>query len=200
MLDNIAIFIQNHIMNHKLIICSLFLITLFSCNPAKNNNAPNVLILLADDMGYTDLACYGGEANSPHLDNLADNGIKFTHFYAPAPNCSPSRTGLLTGRMPSRVGMYNYRKDGHSMHLPDAELTIAELLKEKGYQTAHFGKWHLSCLPQDPGLNQPQPSDQGFDYSLGTENNAEPSHLNPTNFVLNGKRVGETEGIGDSGI
>ncbi len=181
-------------MNRFLIILTLFSFVLFSCNSEKNNERPNVLIMLADDMGYADLACFGGTAHSPNLDGLADNGIKFTHFYAPAPNCSPSRTGLLTGRMPSRVGMYNYRRPGHTMHLPDSEITIAELLKEQGYQTAHFGKWHLSCLPQDPKLNQPQPLEQGFEYSLGTENNAEPSHLNPKNFVRNGEKLGETDG------
>ncbi len=183
-------------MNRFLLIGFIFLLSInYSCFRKEINTLPNVLILLADDMGYTDLHCFGGKANSPNLDNLVGNGIKFTQFYAPAPNCSPSRTGLLTGRMPSRVGMYNYRSVGHTMHLPDAEKTIAEYLKERGYQTAHFGKWHLSCLPQDSNLNQPQPIDQGFDYSLGTENNAIPSHLNPTNFVRNGKRVSETDGF-----
>lgn len=178
--------------NCLLLIFSLFLTV--SCAEKKIESKPNVLILLADDMGYSDLNCFGGKANSPNLDNLASQGIKFTNFYAPAPNCSPSRTGLLTGRMPSRVGMYSYRAVKHGMHLPDSEITIAELLKKEGYQTAHFGKWHLSCLPQDSSLNQPQPIDQGFDYSLGTENNAIPSHLNPTNFVRNGERVNKTEG------
>lgn len=177
-----------------LFIFSFLLFVFISCSE-RENQKPNVLILLADDMGSTDLHCFGGKANSPNLDNLADGGMKFTQFYAPAPNCSPSRTGLLTGRMPSRVGMYNYRSVGHSMHLPNAEKTIAEYLKEQGYQTAHFGKWHLSCLPQDSKLNQPQPVDQGFGYSLGTENNAIPSHLNPTNFVRNGKRILKTDGF-----
>ena len=80
------------------------------------------------------------------------------------------------------------------MHLPDEESTIAELLKTKGYQTAHFGKWHLGALPHDPKLNHPQPGQQGFDYSFGTEMNARPSHLNPINFVRNGKPVGIIEG------
>lgn len=182
-------------MKLSLYIYVLSLAILISCSEKPGTTqAPNVLILLADDLGSTDLACYGGQAMTPNLDNLAEKGIKFTRFYAPAPNCSPSRAGLLTGRMPSRVGMYTYRAPGHTMHLPDNEITIAELLKEKGYQTAHFGKWHLSCLPQDSVLNQAQPIDQGFDYSLGTENNAHPSHLNPVNFVRNGKRVEETNG------
>jgi arylsulfatase A len=177
----------------RVLLYTVVTLILFSCSQ-KQPETPNVLILLADDMGYSDLGCFGGKANSPNLDELAESGMKFTHFYAPAPNCSPSRTGLLTGRIPSRVGMYSYRANNHVMHLPDSEITIAELLQEKGYQTAHFGKWHLSCLPQNETLNQPQPHQQGFDYSLGTENNARPSHLNPVNFVRNGERVGETEG------
>ena len=173
----------------------LLLFFLSSCSNSEKTAQPNVLILLADDLGYSDLQCFGGNAHSPHLDRLAENGIRFTHFYAPAPNCSPSRTGLLTGRFPSRVGMYNYRAPNQVMHLPASEITIAEKLKEIGYQTAHFGKWHLSCLPQDSLLNQAQPVEQGFEYSLGTENNAIPSHLNPTNFVRNGKLVSETNGF-----
>ena len=172
-------------------------------NWSQNNKAtksengkilPNVVIILADDMGYADLQGYGGVANTPNLDALAAEGIKFTNCYAGAPNCSPSRVGLLTGRIPARAGMYSYRPSGSAMHLPDNEVTIAELLKPAGYQTAHFGKWHLSVLPQDPDLNQPQPHQQGFDYSLGTENNAEPSHLNPVNFIRNGTPIGEQEG------
>jgi arylsulfatase A len=155
---------------------------------------PNIVILLADDMGYGDLGCYGGDAKTPHLDALAGSGIKFTNCYAGAPNCSPSRVSLLTGRMPVRAGMYSYRPPEHVMHLKDEEVTIAELLKGAGYQTAHFGKWHLGCLPQDKAFNQPQPNEQGFDYSLGTENNSMPSHLNPVNFVRNGKEIGKQEG------
>ncbi|MEX2566247.1 MAG: sulfatase-like hydrolase/transferase [Cyclobacteriaceae bacterium] len=160
----------------------------------ENPSQPNVVIILADDMGYADLSGYGGIANTPNLDALASEGVKFTNCYAGAPNCSPSRVGILTGRIPARAGMYSYRPPGSVMHLPDDELTIAELLKPAGYQTAHIGKWHLGALPQDPGLNQPQPHQQGFDYSLGTENNAEPSHLNPVNFVRSGSPLGEQKG------
>ena len=142
--------------------------------------------MVADDMGWSDLGCYGGVSNTTNLDKLANEGVRFTSMYAAAPNCSPSRVGLLTGRSPSLVGMYNYRPPGHPLHLRDEEVTIAEVLKNQGYSTAHFGKWHLGCLPQDSTLNHPQPVDQGFDYSFGTQNNAQPSHLNPTNFVRNG--------------
>ena len=160
-----------------------------------NKEKPNVLILFADDLGYTDVNCYGGIASTPHIDSLANNGIQFTDCYAAAPNCSPSRAGILTGRHPSRVGIYSYIPGGrdHPMHLQGEEVTLAELLKEQGYQTAHFGKWHLGCLGASQ-CEQPKPSDQGFDYSLATENNAQPSHFNPVNFVRNGKALDTLEG------
>ena len=157
---------------------------------------PNFIILLADDLGYSDLNCYGGKVITPNIDKLAGNGIKFTDFYALAPNCSPSRVGLLTGRFPTRTGMYSYRPEWgkHPMHLKMEEITIPEILKQHGYQTAHFGKWHLGCLPQDSLLQQPQPDQQGFDFSFGTQNNSKPSHLNPVNFVRNGEEVGKLNG------
>ena len=114
-----------------------------SSGPA-DSDAPNIVILLADDLGYGDLNSYGGTPQTPHLDRLAESGLRFTDFYAPAPNCSPSRAGLLTGRNPNRVGIYSYRRPTHSMHLPDGEVTLAEMLSAQGYQTALFGKWHLN--------------------------------------------------------
>ncbi|NRB53598.1 MAG: sulfatase-like hydrolase/transferase [Saprospiraceae bacterium] len=157
-------------------------------------SSPNIIVMIADDLGYADLGCYNGLSATPNLDKLAEAGIRFTDFYAAAPNCSPSRAGLLTGRSPSRIGVYNYIPAGHPMHLRAEEVTIAEVVKEKGYRTGQFGKWHLSSLPPYEALGQPQPDDQGFDYSLGTTNNAQPSHLNPINFVRNGQEVGEMKG------
>lgn len=151
-------------------------------------------MLVADDMGYQDLECYGGVSNTPNLNKLAQAGIRFTDFYAAAPNCSPSRAGLLIGKSPSKIGMYNYRPEGHPMHLRDNEVTIAEVLQGEGYKTAHFGKWHLGSLPQDSTFNHPQPDNQGFEYSFGTESNAVPSHLNPINFVRNGQKLPEQKG------
>ena len=175
----------------KLLLIPLLLIFTLGLGAAKS---PNILILFADDMGSGDLGTYGGVARTPNLDQLAENGIKFNNAYSGAPNCSPARVSIMTGRMPTRSGMYSYRPPNHPMHLPDSEITIAEMLKPEGYQTVHIGKWHLSCLPQDPKLNQPQPADQGFDHSLGTENNAEPSHFNPINFIRNGEALGKVEG------
>jgi arylsulfatase A len=154
---------------------------------------PNILILLADDLGYSDLSCYGSQhINTPNLDQLAADGMRFTDFYAPAPNCSPSRTGLMTGRIPSRVGMYSYISPDGPMFLSEQEITLANITKYAGYQTAHVGKWHLNYGLENAGL--PQPVDHGFEYSLGTQNNAAPSHLNPNNFVLNGDPVGVIQG------
>ena len=183
----------------RLLCFNLAGVYVLACSSGSTANSdpsqpPNMVILLADDLGYGDLGCYGGVARTPNLDMLARKGARFTDFYAAAPNCSPSRAGFLTGRSPSKVGIYNYLPSNHPMHLKDDEITLAEVVKQKGYRTAHFGKWHLSCLPQNPSLNQPQPSDQGFDYSFGTENNAFPSHLNPVNFIRNGKSVGKLKG------
>lgn len=158
---------------------------------AKESTSPNILLLMLDDSGWTDFGCYGSEISTPHIDQLAYEGARFTDCHAAAPNCSPSRTGMLTGRIPTRVGMYSYIPPNHVMHLPAEEVTLAELLKPKGYATGHFGKWHLSNLASS---EQPGPLDQGFDYSLGTSNNAMPSHLNPINFVRNRQPLGEVPG------
>jgi arylsulfatase A len=154
---------------------------------------PNVLLIMLDDSGHTDFGCYGSEVDTPRIDALAAEGMRFTDCHSAAPNCSPSRAGMLTGRMPTRVGMYSYVPPKHPMHLRDEEVTIAELLKEKGYATGHFGKWHLSQL-EWTSEQQPQPRDQGFEYSFGTTNNSIPSHHNPHNFVRNGEAVEKLKG------
>lgn len=171
---------------------------MLSCQDNASNSEkeerPNVIILLADDMGYGDIGSYGGQASTPNLDAFAADGLRFTQFYAAASNCSPSRAGLMTGINPAKLGIYNYRPPGHPLHLRGEAVTMAEAFKASGYQTAHIGKWHLGCLPQDSTLGHPQPDEQGFDYSLGTENNANPSHLNPVNFVRNGQALEKQEG------
>ena len=155
------------------------------------SNKPNIILIMLDDSGWTDFSCYGSEIETPNIDQVAKEGMRFTDCHSAAPNCSPARAGILTGRTPSRVGMYSYRPPKHVMHLRKEEVTIAELLKTQGYRTGHFGKWHLSTLMDK---SQAQPSDQGFDYSLGTDNNASPSHKDPVNYVRNGKKVGKMTG------
>ena len=155
---------------------------------------PSVLLILCDDLGYGDLACFGNETiRTPNLDRLAAQGARLTACYAAAPVCSPSRAGILTGRTPDRCGVYDWIPDGHPMHLPAGEVTIASILRDAGYATAHVGKWHLNGRIGDP--SQPQPADHGFDHWFSTQNNAVPSHRDPTNFVRNGEPVGPLEGF-----
>lgn len=154
---------------------------------------PNIVVALADDLGYGDLACYGNPViKTPNLDRLAAEGMRLTSYYAPAANCSPSRTGLMTGRTPNRVGVYNWIPMFSPMHVGREEITIATLLRSAGYSTCHAGKWHLNGQFNLPG--QPQPSDHGFDHWFSTQNNALPCHHDPDDFVRNGEPVGRLEG------
>lgn len=154
---------------------------------------PNIVFILCDDLGYGDLGCQGHPSiRTPHLDRLASEGLQLSSCYASAPVCSSSRAGLMTGRTPNRTGVYDWIPDGHSMHLPSTELTVATLLQRAGYATAHAGKWHLNGTFNQAG--QPQPGDHGFQHWFATQNNAAPSHENPSNFVRNGESVGELEG------
>ena len=154
---------------------------------------PNILIVLCDDLGYGDLACYGHKRiQSPNIDRFAKEGLKLTSCYSAAPNCSPARTGFLTGRTPYRVGVHNWIPHGSPMHVKKSEITIATLLRNAGYATAQTGKWHINGQFNKP--TQPQPNDHGFDHWFATQNNALPTHHNPNNFVRNGKEVGLIEG------
>ena len=154
---------------------------------------PNVVILLADDLGYKDVGCYGGPVQTPAIDQLAKDGVRFTDFYSGCAVCSPSRATLLTGRHHIRTGVYSWIHDeGQNSHLLLSERTIAEILKDRGYSTAHIGKWHLGLPTKN--RSKPTPSHHGFDYWFTTWNNASPSHKNPNNFIRNGQAVGPLEG------
>lgn len=173
---------------------------------------PNIVVILCDDLGYGDLATYGHpHIQSPNLDKMAAEGIRFTDFYSTAPVCSPSRVGLMTGRSPNRAGVYDWippardvKPDAREqVHMREEEITIPKLLKQGGYATAMAGKWHCNSMFNSDA--QPQPGDAGFDHWLATQNNAAPSHANPNNFVRNGKAVGEIKGyscqiVADEGI
>lgn len=155
---------------------------------------PNIVVVLCDDLGYGDLECYGHpHIKTPHLNKLADDGVRFTNFYSAAPVCSPSRVGLLTGRSPNRAGVYDFIPGGRNIYMRSSEITIPQLLKKEGYATCMSGKWH--CNGKFNSDRQPQPDSAGFDHWFGTQNNASPSHENPKNFVRNGEPAGELEGF-----
>ena len=157
---------------------------------------PNIVVVVADDMGWGDSATYGHPTiQSPNLDKLAAQGMKFTQGYSACGVCSPSRSAMLTGRTPYRNGVWRHLSGNHQAHLRASEITYPELLKEIGYQTCHVGKWHLLSKQQFGNAQYPQPGEQGgYDYWMATHNNAEPSHKNPKNFIRNGEPVGELKG------
>jgi arylsulfatase A len=139
-----------------------FLGLLASAAIAATKAQPNIVMIYADDLGWGDLGCYGNPTiRTPNLDRLASEGARFTQFYSAAPLCSPSRASLLTGRYPVRSGI-NFVLFPDSMGgLPETELTIAELLRQRGYATHITGKWHLGHLPQY------LPTKHGFDGYFG---------------------------------
>ena len=142
-------------------------------NETDNSSLPNIIIILTDDQGYGDLASYGNTAlRTPNTDRMAAEGMRFTDFYMAAGVCTPSRAALLTGSYPKRIGL------GHRVIFPYSttglnpdEITIADLLKERGYATGIFGKWHLGHHP--PFL----PTRQGFDYYFGIPYSNDMAHL-----------------------
>ena len=162
---------------------------------AKDPQRPNVVILLADDLGSSDVGSYGGPVQTPAIDSLAAGGTRFKTFYSGCAVCSPSRATLMTGRQHIRTGVYNWIYDQtQKSHLREREVTIAEILKDAGYATAHVGKWHLGLPFEGHSNYKPTPADHGFDYWFATPNNAEPSHHNPINFIRNGKAIGAIKG------
>jgi arylsulfatase A-like enzyme len=157
-------------------------------------SSPNVLLIYTDDLGYGDLGCYGHPIiQTPNIDQLAAEGLRLTQHYAPSALCSPSRAALLTGRTPYRTGIQSWIPEDTGIYLHKQELTLAELLREQGYATAIIGKWHLNS---DLGnQKEPQPSDNGFDYSYGHNAFQTPTNRNPNNVYRNGKHLGVVEGF-----
>lgn len=127
---------------------------------------PNVVVILADDLGYGDLSPYGGPIEVPHLERLADGGLRFTDFHSSGTVCSPTRAGLLTGRYQQRAGIpwvvyADPAQEAHYHGLQESEVTLAERLRAEGYRTALFGKWHLGYRPEY------RPTRHGFDRFRG---------------------------------
>ena len=134
---------------------------------------PNVLVILADDLGWNQLGCYGGPYLTPAIDSLASQGTRFTSAYASAAVCSPTRAALMTGKYPARLHITDFitgqafpdsllEQPDWQKYLPLEEVTLAEIFKNQGYRTAFFGKWHLSQEKKPPGSEPFNPDKQGF--------------------------------------
>ena len=148
----------------KRILYVILLIVSISCNIEKDNNAtsPNIVFIFADDLGYGDLSSYGAsDIKTPNIDFIAKNGIKFTDFYSVSSVCTPSRAGMLTGRYPQRFGLNGVLFPDSHTGLPSTEYTIAELLRDNGYNTGMVGKWHLGHKYEF------LPLQQGFEFFYG---------------------------------
>ena len=156
---------------YSLILILVILITFFYCKEDEEKQVagvvqkrPNVVLILADDMGFSDLGCYGSEIKTPSLDKLAEKGLRMTQFYN-ASRCCPSRASLLTGLYPHQANMgfmhADYNTPNYGGYLPDNAITIAQLLKENGYNTAMSGKWHVG---NDEAY---WPTKKGFDKFYG---------------------------------
>lgn len=164
----------------------LLLICLFANGDSAAQSRPNMLLIYVDDLGYGDLGSFGHPViQTPNLDRLAREGMTLTNYYAPSALCSPSRAGLLTGRIPYRTGIKSWIPEGSDIYLHAEEITLAEVLKSAGYATAIIGKWHLNS---DLGSkDEPQPTDQGFDYFYGHNAFQIPTNHNPVNIYRNGE-------------
>src|SRR5579885_181171 len=159
---------------------AVLLAALLAANPAPAADRLNVVVIVTDDLGYSDLACYGSRYHrTPNLDRLARDGVRFTDAYAACPVCSPTRAALLTGKYPARLNLADWlpgrpdRPDQRllrpaiSQQLPLEEITLAEALKAAGYATGHVGKWHL-------GGKGFEPQRQGFDVNVGGDQAGSP--------------------------
>lgn len=135
----------------------------YSCNtPVKSDQSPSIIIILTDDQGYQDLGSYGSpDIETPHLDQMAQQGVRLTNFYSAQAVCSASRAGILTGCYPNRIGIHGALMPNSKKGLNPDETTLAEMLKTKGYRTGIFGKWHLGDAEKFLPLNH------GFDTYFG---------------------------------
>lgn len=159
----------------------------------KTSSKPNIIMILTDDMGYSDLGCYGSEIHTPNIDKLAAEGVRFTHCYNSSRSC-PSRAAILTGLYPSQAGIGNMASNagypGYEGELSPSSVSLAEALKVGGYNTYMVGKWHVSHAPNDErSLRKANmPFDRGFDKSYGILNGAT-SYWDPATLFRGDKLI-----------
>ena len=148
----------------------LWILLFFGAVAPASGRPPNIVFILADDLGWSELGCYGNNFHeTPHLDQLAKNGIRMTDAYASAPVCSPYRASLLTGQYPIRHGLLDYLRPDTAHPLSEDHITIAERLKAAGYTTGMIGKWHLSGYKHHEAPVELRAVDHGFDEEIATE-------------------------------
>ena len=149
---------------------SLLLALVFLCTNSLLAVPPNIIFILADDLGWAELGCYGNKFNKTrHLDRLAKEGLRFTHAYASAPVCSPYRAAFLTGQYPARVGILDYLRPNSENGLSTNHITLPEMLQRNGYATGMIGKWHLSGYKFHGAKKVVRPADHGFVWNIGSE-------------------------------
>jgi len=137
---------------------------------SSSKSKPNIIVVLADDLGWSELGCYGNTFNETlNIDKLAKQGMRFSDAYAPAPVCSPTRAGFLTGQFPVRVGITDYLRPEADNGLSTSHVTIAEMLSRSDYSTGMIGKWHLSGYAHHGSKNEVRATDHGFDEELVSE-------------------------------
>ena len=169
---------------------------------AANSSPPNILVILADDLGYGDLSCHGGKIPTPHIDSIARNGMSFMEGYVTAPQCAPSRAGLLTGRYQQKFG-FECNFDAPKGHgeplpgtgLPAGEKTMADFLRAAGYHTGAVGKWHLGDEPQFHPLQRG--FDEFFGFLWGSSHYMRPEGAPIPNLIRNNEPVRITSYLTD---
>lgn len=183
---------------------------LLSCSPTSDKSSrPNIILIMSDDMGYSDIGCYGGEINTPNLDKLASNGLRFKQFYNTT-RCCPTRASLLTGLYPHQAGIGHMTDAGHKLEpymgdLSTKAMTLAEVLKLNGYSTYMSGKWHVTPYVEPDGPKHNWPRQRGFDKFFGTIDGAgsfyDPNSLTEGNTQIPpGENFYYTDAISDKTV
>ncbi len=206
--SKMKIYLKN-VMRKKKVYVFIIILFIFACSTSVDfdSNKPNIIFIVVDDLGWSDLGCYGADLHeTPNIDRFAEESVVFTNSYAAAPVCSPTRASLMTGKYPARLNFtiwseaaspaerknqekYKYLPPQTLENLPFEEVTLAEKLKEKGYLTAHVGKWHIGDLVHFPET-------QGFDISVAASQRGAP----PTFFYpYKGFAFGEFRFVGNLG-